>query len=380
MADRPTASTSRVGRPRTRSRSVHTSTCIPVAVKPRAQSAQKTQVKGKGKGTGKGKSAKKKSKTVAVVSSDSEDLEVDFPKYPPNQPLNLPEEQPQEPENPVDALAEGPGEPEEQQQPMDFPADKGVDPPQEPNNPDLLPQHPPVPMANNQLNWSHFRPEFSGKPEEDREAHLLRTNDWMTIHDFPEDQKVRRFCLTVTQEARLWYESLNIQQQQLTWQVLQDRFRQQYSKFGNTSKQYFHAWRSFQFEEATNIIDSYIQKVKQVAALLDYGDLQILELFKNTLPSRLYYMLYQIDDLRVVAETAKSPFMQVNQGSSKGKDKAEKKVSFSAVEAMERTTDSIERLASLMDKMDTKLDRREDQYRPRVYQGRSQGCSYRKIK
>ena len=105
-------------------------------------------------------------------------------------------------------------------------------------------------------------------------------------------------------------------------------------------------------------------------------------------------MLYQIDDLRVAVEMAKrlltkeqmdkkarqftaSPFMQVSQGSSKSKDKMEKKVSFSAVEAMERTTDSIERLASLMDKMDTKLDRREDQYRPRVYQGRSQGCSYR---
>ena len=55
-----------------------------------------------------------------------------------------------------------------------------------------------MPMANNQLNWSHFRPEFSGKPEEDAEAHLLRTNDWMTIPDFPEDQKVRRFCLMVT--------------------------------------------------------------------------------------------------------------------------------------------------------------------------------------
>ena len=25
-------------------------------------------------------------------------------------------------------------------------------------------------MANNQLNWSHFRPEISGKPEEDAEA------------------------------------------------------------------------------------------------------------------------------------------------------------------------------------------------------------------
>ena len=151
----------------------------------------------------------------------------------------------------------------------------------------------------------------------------------------------------------------------------------QYSKYGKTREQYFHAWRSFQFDEATDMIDGYIQKVKQVAALLDYGEPQILELFKNTLPSRLYNMLYQINDLREGVEMAKrlltkeqidkkagqasaSPFMQVNQSSSKCKDKMEKKVSFSAVEAMERTTDSIERLASLMDKMDTKLDRRED--------------------
>ena len=195
-------------------------------------------------------------------------------------------------------------------------------------------------------------------------------------------------------QARLWYTPLNVQQQQWTWAGLQDRFRQQYSKLGNTREQYFHAWRSFQFDEATNTIDRYIQKVKQVAELLDYGEPQILELFKNTLPSRLYYMLYQIDDLRVAVETAKrlltkeqmdkkagqssaSPFMQVNQSSSKSKDKTEKNVSFSAVEAIERATDSIERLASLMDKMYTKLDRREDQYRPRVYQGRSRGCGYR---
>ena len=144
----------------------------------------------------------------------------------------------------------------------------------------------------------------------------------------------------------------------------------------------------------TDTIDGYIQKVKQVAALLDYGDPQILELFKNTLPSRLYYMLYHIDNLRKVVEMAKriltkeqmdkkaglsstSPFMQVNQNSSKSKDKMEKKVSFSAVEAMERTKDSIERLPSLMDRMYTKLDRRADQYRPRVHQGRTRGCGYR---
>ena len=153
----------------------------------------------------------------------------------------------------------------------------------------------------------------------------------------------------------------------------------------------------FPFDEATGTIDGYIHKVKQVAALLNYGDPQILELFKNTLLSRLYYMLYQIDYLRMVVETTKrlltkeqrdknsgqattSPFMQTKQDNSKSKsksDKNEKKVSFSAVEAIERTTDSIERLASLMDKMDTKLDRREDQYRPRIYQGRNRGRSYR---
>ena len=86
---------------------------------------------------------------------------------------------------------------------------------------------------------------------------------------------------------------------------MQECFRQQYSKFGNTREQYFHIWRSFQFDEATGTIDGYIYKVKQVAALLDYGDLQILELFKNTLPSRLYYLLYHIDNLNVMIETAK---------------------------------------------------------------------------
>ena len=75
-------------------------------------------------------------------------------------------------------------------------------------------------MANNQLNWSHFRPEFSGTPKEDAEAHLLRMEDWMITHDFPEDQKVRRFCVTLMGAARLWYATLNIQQQQLNWEGL----------------------------------------------------------------------------------------------------------------------------------------------------------------
>ena len=122
-------------------------------------------------------------------------------------------------------------------------------------------------MANpQQLNWSYFKPEFAGKPE-DVEARLLRTNDWMETHDFPEDTKVRRFCLTLMGEARLWYETLR--PVQLDWAALQEHFQQQYSKFGSTREQYFHVWRSFHYDENTDTIDSYISRVKQVVALLN---------------------------------------------------------------------------------------------------------------
>ena len=59
------------------------------------------------------------------------------------------------------------------------------------------------------LNWSYFKPEFSGKPEEDAEAHLLCTNDWMNAHHFINCVKVQRFCLSLLGETRLWYQSLD---------------------------------------------------------------------------------------------------------------------------------------------------------------------------
>ena len=236
MTDRPMASTSRAGRPRTRSRSVHLTSCIPVApkaVRPRTKSAQRTLAKGKGKSAGKGKKTTKKSgKAAAIVSSDLEDLEGDLPHHPPNKPHKVPTEQPLEPNPPADAPAEGQQDPdhpldvliEEPHHPADAPAGD-AEQPQEPNNPHPLPEQPPIPMANNQLNWYHFRPEFSGKLKEDAEVHLLRKMDWMTTHDFTQDQKVRRFCLTLMGETSLWYVTLNIQQQQLNWEGLQDKFR-----------------------------------------------------------------------------------------------------------------------------------------------------------
>ena len=45
--------------------------------------------------------------------------------------------------------------------------------------------------------------------------------------------------------------------------------------------------------------------IRQVANLLGYGELQILEVFKNTLPTKLYWILFPIEDLRQAVDTAK---------------------------------------------------------------------------
>ena len=131
-------------------------------------------------------------------------------------------------------------------------------------------------------NWIGKKPEFPGKPEEDTESHLLSTRDWMEAHNVPEGEKVRHFCIMQIGEARLWYESLAPLDD--NWPALQNKFRWQYSKIGNTPKQLFHAWRTFKFDENTDTIDSNVLRRSQVVAMLNYGEMQILENFKNTLP------------------------------------------------------------------------------------------------
>ena len=109
----------------------------------------------------------------------------------------------------------------------------------------------------------------------------------MEAHCFDEDKKVQRFCLKLLGEVRFWYQSLE-PFGETTWAQLQNLFRQRYSKLGNTHEQLFHPWRSFTFDENTETIDSYLTRIRQVANLLGYGEPQILEVFKNTLPTKLY--------------------------------------------------------------------------------------------
>ena len=145
-----------------------------------------------------------------------------------------------------------------------------------PNAP-IAPGAPPRP----QLNWSHFKPKFAGKLDKDVEAHLLRMNDWMDTHEFLDQVKVQRLCLTLIGEVRIWYKSFR--PINTDWDSLQNLFRQQYSKIGNTREQLFHMWRSFHFDENAEMIDAYVSRIRQVVNLLGYQEPHILDMFKNTL-------------------------------------------------------------------------------------------------
>ena len=104
---------------------------------------------------------------------------------------------------------------------------------------------------------------------------------------------IQRFCLTLLGATRLWFQSLK-PLGNTTWPQLQNLFRQRYSKLGNTQEELFHAWRSFNFDESTETIDSYVMQIRQVATLLGYGEPEVLEVFKNTLPTKLYWKLFPI--------------------------------------------------------------------------------------
>ena len=205
--------------------------------RPRSKSAQKPKAKGSSKKTA--APTKRAVRPILQLEGDMVqtnqrqfwdqlpdlpplDLEQDnIPLNPPNQPQDLPvgeENQQHQAEE-----ANLPPEPEELGQ-----IGQPNQPPNQPNQPDQpnQPNQPPNQVQNfpaamthpQQLNWSYFKPEFSGKPEEDVEECLLRTNGWIETHNFPDDQKVRRFCLTLIGEDRLWYETLCAAQ--LDWETL----------------------------------------------------------------------------------------------------------------------------------------------------------------
>ena len=115
-----------------------------------------------------------------------------------------------------------------------------------------------------------------------------------------------------------------------------------------------------------------------MATLLGYGEPQILEVFKNTLPTKLYWILFPIEDLRQAVETAKgiltkerldrqlmgqsssTPYMNIRDGHHA-------KVSF---DTKEELGDKIDKLAVMIGKLATRDSITIRQFKPQIHQGR----------
>ena len=130
--------------------------------------------------------------------------------------------------------------------------------------------------------------------------------------------------------------------------------------------------------------------MNQVAAMLNYGEMQILENFKNTLPYQLYSTLINVNNLRDAIDLAKrvltkekldrqftgqssTPFMKAasNNDSHSPQNQQKKGVTFDAMETLERNSDCIDHLTSLVSNLKMTVDRKHTQYTPKIYQGRS---------
>ena len=112
---------------------------------------------------------------------------------------------------------------------------------------------------------------------------------------------------------------------------------------------------------------------------MDYGKLQILEVFKNTLPPRLYWVLFPIEDLRQAVETSKrlltkekidrqlagqstsTPFMSIKD------NYVNKRVTFDTKDGLQ---EKIGRLTTMMSVLTAHDDEQSKLFKPKIYQSK----------
>ena len=118
--------------------------------------------------------------------------------------------------------------------------------------------------------------------------------------------------------------------------------------------------------------------------LLGYGEPQVLEVFKNTLPTKLYWILFPIEVPRQAIETAKriltkekldkqltgqistSPFMNIRDGT-------ERKVSFNTRDEL---GDKVDKVTVMMSRLAAKDSYEKRSSKPQIYKHRGQSRSH----
>ena len=108
----------------------------------------------------------------------------------------------------------------------------------------------------------------------------------------------------------------------------------------------------------------------------------MLEVFKNTIPTRLYWVLFPTEDFRQAIETSKriltkekidsqlagkssfTPLMDIKDVNNS------KKITFDTQDSLE---EKIDRLRSMMSKLTAQDDGQNIQFKPKIYQSKRKG-------
>ena len=125
-------------------------------------------------------------------------------------------------------------------------------------------------------------------------------------------------------------------------------------------------------------IDSYVTQISKVATLLGYEEPQILEVFKNTLPTKLYWVPFPTEgliqaveaakriltkeklDTQLTGQTSTSPFMNIRDGT-------ERKVLYSARDDL---GDKMDKLKVMMGRLAAKHSNNKRPFKPQIYKSR----------
>ena len=149
-------------------------------------------------------------------------------------------------------------------------------------------------------------PIFKGKKGEDPEDHILKVEDYFTLHSIEDaSEKIKRFKTTLCEVARKWVDMLDFKIV-TKWEskkprdkhaALKQLFLQRFAKEGRTLESAYDAWKTLSFDPAKEDIEQFIAKVRNLARKLGYNKDAQLMAVKNVLPRDVYGICMTQNDL-----------------------------------------------------------------------------------
>ena len=149
-------------------------------------------------------------------------------------------------------------------------------------------------------------PIFKGKKGEDPEDHILKVEDYFTLHSIEDaSEKIKRFKTTLCEVARKWVDTLDFKIV-TKWEskkprdkhaALKQLFLQRFAKEGRTLESAYNAWKTLSFDPAKEDIKQFIAKVRNLARKLGYNKDAQLMAVKNVLPRDVYGICTTQNDL-----------------------------------------------------------------------------------